>query len=229
MAESLLLIVDDDAETRALIAAFLGQHGFLTRTTGGAAEARQAMAAARPALIVLDVMMPGEDGLSLLRSLDAGSRPPVIIHSALGDDVDRIVGLEVGADDYVAKPCNPRELLARVRAILRRSGVAPSAGTRLRFAGFALDPEARLLDGPAGPVALTDGEFRLLLAFVEAPRRVLTRDYLIERVGGAEAEQFDRAIDVALSRLRKKLGDDGALIRTVRGEGYMLTTEVHRG
>jgi two-component system, OmpR family, response regulator len=175
-------------------------------------------------------MMPGEDGLSLLRSLDAGARPPVIIHSALGDDVDRIVGLEVGADDYVAKPCNPRELLARIRAILRRSGAAaPSGGTKLRLANFVLDPEARLLDGPEGPVALTDGEFRLLLAFAEAPRRVLTRDHLVERVGGADAEQFDRAIDVALSRLRKKLGDDGALIRTVRGEGYMLTAEVRRG
>ena len=231
-----LLIVDDDPGIRDLTAAFLSGHGYVVDTASGGTEMRSLMAAHEYALVVLDIMMPGEDGLSLLRSMDRISGPAVILHSVIGEDVDRIVGLEMGADDYVPKPANPRELLARIRSVLRRtrgeraSPAAPERGG-LRFAGWRLDSIGRQLLDPDGIVInLSDGEFRLLLALVENPRRVLTRDTLLDLSRGLNAEHFDRAIDVQMSRLRKKLSRPGTedLIRTIRNEGYMFVADVTR-
>ncbi|PZQ60793.1 MAG: DNA-binding response regulator [Sphingomonas taxi] len=232
-----ILIVDDDPGIRELTAGFLAGHGYQVDTAPDGAAMRARLAAERYALVVLDVMMPGEDGLTILRSLDRATSPAIIIMSAIGEDIDRIVGLEMGADDYVAKPANPRELLARIRSVLRRNQAGPAAGTPagrpyLRFAGWRLDPVGRELLDPDGVVInLSDGEFRLLLALVEHPRRVLTRDQLLDMSRGANAEHFDRAIDVQISRLRRKLCRDGGgggddLIRTVRNEGYMFISDV---
>ena len=235
--ESRILIVDDDPGIRELTAGFLSAHGFLVDTAASGAEMRTALAKADYALIVLDVMMPGEDGLTILRSLDRATSPAVIILSVIGEEVDRIVGLEMGADDYIAKPANPRELLARIRSVLRRKGsAAPAAAAAarvyLRFAGWRLDAVGRQLFDPENVVInLSDGEFRLLMAFVEHPRRVLTRDQLLDLSRGLNAEHFDRAIDVQVSRLRRKLSrreGDPDLIRTVRNEGYMFTADVER-
>lgn len=233
--ETRLLIVDDDPGIRELTAGFLSQHGYVVDTADGGAEMREKMAAQEYALVVLDLMMPGEDGLTILRSLDRENGPAVILHSVIGEDVDRIVGLEMGADDYVAKPANPRELLARIRSVLRRAGSGERTAARtpersfLRFAGWRLDPVARQLYDPETVIInLSDGEFRLLLALVERPRRVLTRDMLLDFSRGPMAEHFDRAIDVQMSRLRKKLARPGReeLIRTIRNEGYMFVAEV---
>ena len=232
-----LLIVDDDPGIRELTAGFLAQHGYIVDTAADGAEMRARMEKDRYALLVLDVMMPGEDGLTILRSLDRASSPAVIIMSVIGEEVDRIVGLEMGADDYIAKPANPRELLARIRSVLRRKELSASAAlppsTRpfLRFAGWRLDAVGRqLLDPDDIVINLSDGEFRLLLALVEHPRRVLTRDQLLDLSRGHDAEHFDRAIDVQISRLRRKLAraGDEDLIRTVRNEGYMFTAHVER-
>ncbi|KTF67655.1 response regulator [Sphingomonas sp. HT-1] len=232
--ETRLLIVDDDPGIRELTAAFLSQHGYVVDTAEDATTMRAALAENEYALIVLDLMMPGEDGLSILRTMDRDARPAVIFHSVLSDDIDRIVGLEMGADDYVAKPANPRELLARIRSVLRRFASAPAASvpqgrTFLRFAGWRLDPLGRQLYDPDGVlINLSDGEFRLLIALVERPRRVLSRDALLDHSRGPQAEHFDRAIDVQMSRLRKKLArpSDDELIRTIRNEGYMFVAEV---
>lgn len=239
--ETRLLIVDDDPGIRELTAGFLSGHGYVVDVAEDATAMRAALMRHSYALVVLDVMMPGEDGLSVLRSLDRATAPPIIILSVIGEEVDRIVGLEMGADDYIAKPANPRELLARIRSVLRRNQGRPAAATPalaarhyLRFAGWRLDPLARQLFDPEEVVInLSDGEFRLLIALVEHPRRVLTRDFLLDHSRGANAEHFDRAIDVQISRLRRKLqrfdgrgGDD--LIRTVRNEGYMFTADVER-
>jgi len=229
-----LLIVDDDPGIRELTAAFLAGHGYIVDTAGSGDEMRSAMMAADYSLIVLDLMMPGEDGLSIIRSLDPTSAPPIIIVSVMGTDVDKVVGLEMGADDYLAKPANPRELLARVRSVLRRNAPGgeqrPRDGRKLyRFAGWKLDPVARELADPDGVlINLSDGEFRLLLTFVERPRRILTRDQLLDLSRGVNAEHFDRAIDVQVSRLRRKLTrtDDDNLIRTVRNEGYLFGVDV---
>ncbi len=235
-----ILIVDDDPGIRTLISSFLDKHGFVADTAGDPIEMRAKLAQARYDLIVLDVMMPREDGLSALRDLQRHDGPPVIMLSAVGTDVDRIVGLEMGAEDYLAKPCNPRELLARIRTVLRRrrGAVAPAGAAHppvgegaMRFAGWHMDANARALHDPDGTVViLSDGEFRLLRAFVEHPRRVLTRDQLLDFARGEESEHYDRAIDVQISRLRRKLGaDSGAeLIRTVRNEGYIFTAVVER-
>ena len=234
-----LLIVDDDPGIRELTAAFLTDHGFVVDTAGDAAGLRAALATTRYDLIVLDVMMPGEDGLSVLRSLDRSTAPPVIILSVIGTEVDKIVGLELGADDYMAKPAAPRELLARVRSVLRRTqaaaprleAVVAPVRARLRFGGWSLDPVGRERIDPDGVlVELSDGEYRLLIAFAEHPRRVLTRDQLIDLSRGPNAEPFDRAIDVQVSRLRRKLARPGQeLIRTVRNEGYLLQADVTHG
>lgn len=229
-----LLIVDDDSGIRELTAEFLTGHGYAVDTAGNAVEMRAALAHQHYALVVLDVMMPGEDGLTILRSMDRSRGPAVIILSVIGEDIDRIVGLEMGADDYVAKPANPRELLARIRSVLRRArsdALVPAAPERayLRFAGWRLDGVGRQLFDPDNVVInLSDGEFRLLLALVENPRRVLTRDVLLDLSRGLNAEHFDRAIDVQMSRLRKKLARPGSeeLIRTVRNEGYMFVADV---
>jgi two-component system OmpR family response regulator len=219
-----ILVVDDDAELRGLIADFLRANGLEVRTAAGGAEMDAALAQEPVDLIVLDLMMPGEDGLGILRRLRGGNRPPVIMLSAMGEDTDRIVGLEVGADDYLAKPCNPRELLARIRAVLRRGepAAAPEpANTLRRFGPWTLDVVERQVSRDGAGVVLTDGEFRILSALLDRPRRVVSRDQLIEATRGTESEVFDRAIDVTISRLRKKLGP-GDPIRTVRNEGYRL-------
>ena len=223
----LVLLVDDDPEIRQLIGQFLEQHGFRVAAAANGAEMDRLLVVERPALIILDLMLPGEDGLSICRRLSAADGIPVIMLSALGEDTDRIVGLELGADDYLPKPCNPRELLARVRAVLRRreSAEEPSGGGAYRFAGWQLDLRRRELRSPAGVVmALSSGEFRLLTAFLQSPLRVLTRDQLLDLARGPNSDSFDRAIDVQISRLRKKLsGRDGEdLIVTVRSEGYMF-------
>ena len=226
-----ILVVDDEPGIRDLICDYLDQHGYRASGAASAAEMDRVLAIEPPDLIVLDVMMPGEDGLSVCRRL-AGKGPPVVILSAMGEDTDRIIGLELGADDYLPKPCNPRELLARVRAVLRRprDETAPDAVV-LRFAGWKLDLLRRELVRPDGGVTpLSTGEFNLLRAFAESPRRILTRDQLLERARGADADVFDRAMDVQISRLRKKL-DDGSgqeLIVTQRGEGYMFDVRVER-
>ncbi len=226
-----ILVVDDDPGIREVLCDYLAQHGYVATGVASAAEMDQALAAGTPDVMVLDVMMPGEDGLSVVRRL-AGKGPPVIMLSAMGEDTDRIVGLELGADDYLAKPCNPRELLARIRAVLRRPRETATASTpALSFAGWRLDLVRRELTRPDGlAVILSAGEFALLRAFVERPGRVLTRDQLLERARGADADVFDRAMDVQISRLRKKL-DDGSgleLIVTLRGEGYMFDAKVEK-
>lgn len=231
-----LLVVDDDPDLRRLIGDFLAEHGYQVRTAESDAAMRACLADFTPDLVVMDVMMPGEDGLSAVRHLLSGTRPPaVIMLSALGNDTDRIVGLEVGADDYLAKPCNPRELLARVRALLRRSRLAsacPAAnGNLYEFGGWQLDVIRRDLRDPEGVVIkLSDGEFALLRSFVEHPQRVLSRDQLLDHARGRDADVYDRAIDSQISRLRRKINSRGhaELIRTVRNEGYMLLPPVQR-
>jgi two-component system, OmpR family, response regulator len=231
----LVLVVDDDPDLRKLISEFLANHGFRVATAESSAAMRQYMSQATPDVVILDVMMPGEDGLSAARYLAAEHRRVAIIMlSALGEDTDRIVGLEVGADDYLPKPCNPRELLARVRAVLRRRGVdeqAADVNRRYEFDGWRLDPMRRELRDPAGTlINLSDGEFSLLRCLVESPQRVLSRDQLLDMARGRNAESYDRAIDTQISRLRRKLNDrsNSELIRTVRNEGYMLVPKVTR-
>ena len=224
-----ILVVDDDPGIRDVLTDYLIRQGFEAE---GAADAREMdrLLARRPAdVVVLDLMMPGEDGLAVCRRL-AESGPPVIMLSAMGEDTDRIVGLELGAADYLPKPCNPRELLARIRAVLRRGGDRPKSGGQAVWLGTVrLDLVRRELTGPGGAVTpLSSGEFRLLQTFAERPGRILTRDQLLDLSHGPTAEAFDRAVDVQISRLRKKL-DDGTgreVIETVRGEGYRLAVEV---
>lgn len=235
--QSRILVVDDDPDLRKLITDFLASHGYVVAAAENAADMRRMIDVHRPDLVILDVMMPGEDGLSAARRLAADpGGPSVIMLSALGGDTDRIIGLEVGADDYLAKPCNPRELLARVRAVLRRrrsneASESASGGQQFEFAGWRLDVVRRDLRDPTGIfINLSDGEFTLLKSFVEHPQRVLTRDELLDFARGSNAEVFDRAIDSQISRLRRKLNErsDGELIRTVRNEGYMLLPRVTR-
>lgn len=225
-----VLVVDDDPGIRDVLIDYLSRQGFDARGAADGREMDQALARDPADVVVLDLMMPGEDGLSICRRL-AEDGPPVIMLSAMGEDTDRIVGLEIGAADYLPKPCNPRELLARIRAVLRRSGERrPRAvGQAVRFAGWRLDLVRRELTNASGAVIpLSSGEFHLLRVFVDRPGRVLTRDQLLDLARGPSAETFDRAIDVQISRLRKKL-DDGTgrdLIETIRGEGYRLSAEV---
>ena len=231
-----ILIVDDDAGLASGICDYLAQNGFGVRIAADAPAMDRALAAAAIDLIVLDVMLPGEDGLSICRRLADAGGPPVIMLSAMGEEMDRILGLELGADDYLPKPCSPRELLARVRAVLRRrddadGGVAPR-GKVVRFAGFALDGLRRSLKAASGVnIMLTAGEFSLLCVFLDHPQRILSRDELIERARGSEAEVFDRAIDVQISRLRRKLNEGAAqeIIRTFRGAGYLFDATVTQG
>lgn len=227
---STVLVVDDDASIRDALAEFLGAHGYAVRTASNAAACERQLQAAPSDLIVLDVMMPGEDGLSLCRRL-APAGTPILMLSALDDVTDRIVGLEVGAWDYLTKPFEPRELLARVRALLRRPAAERAEPARggVTFAGWWLDVEQRRLRDPAGRVlALTEGEHALLAAFVARPGRVLTRDVLLDLARGIDATSYDRAIDIAVSRLRRKLAeaDPAPLIETVRGAGYRFVPAV---
>lgn len=231
IAPSTILVVDDDASIRDAIADFLGGHGYAVRTARNAAACDHELAQAPVDLIVLDVMMPGEDGLSLCRRL-APAGTAILMLSALDAVTDRIVGLEVGAWDYLTKPFEPRELLARVRALLRRPGAEradPVTKDGVSFAGWWLDMEQRRLRDPAGrPLALSEGEHALLAAFVRRPGRILTRDALLDLARGLDAASYDRAIDIAVSRLRRKLGDadPAPLIETVRGVGYRFLPTV---
>lgn len=229
-----LLIVDDDPEIRELLKSYLERNGYRVCTAADGERMWRCLEHERVDLMVLDLMLPGEDGLSLCRQLRAGSDLPVVMLTALGDDMDRIVGLEMGADDYLAKPFNPRELLARIRGVLRRTGGAGDVrdADKLRFAGWILDRANRhLIDSEGVVVNLSTGEYRLLDAFVEHPNRVLSRDQLMDILQGRDWGPFDRSIDVQVSRLRKRLRDDAQdaqLIKTIRGEGYLFTAKVSR-
>ena len=233
-----ILIVDDDPELRELLRGYLGGNGYDVDAAEDGAAMRQRIAAAAPDLVILDLMLPGEDGLALcreLRAAPASSALPILMLTARGEDTDRIVGLEMGADDYLPKPFNPRELLARIRSILRRAGenAAREAPARaFAFAGWTLDLGARHLVGADGVVVpISNGEFKLLRAFAENPFRVLTRDQLMDVLAGREAGPFDRSVDVMVHRLRRRLDDDARepqLIKTVRSEGYMLAADVER-
>jgi two-component system OmpR family response regulator len=232
-----ILVVDDDRETRELLARFLERHRFRVTAVRDAREARRVWPLGHFHLIILDLMLPGEGGLDFARWLRGFSDVPIVMLSAMGEETDRIIGLELGADDYVPKPFNPRELLARMRAVLRRVGEpterrVESGPRTLRFSGWTLDlTRRRLLNPDAVEVPLTGGEYDLLVALVERANRVLTRDMLLDLLRGRQAGPFDRAIDVAVSRLRRKLDDNGRqsqLIKTVRGGGYVLAAEVER-
>jgi two-component system, OmpR family, response regulator len=230
-----LLLVDDDKELCALLSKFLVKHGYRVSTAHNGREMGAILETSRINLVVLDLMLPGEDGLTLCRRIRSTSTLPIIMLTAMGEEVDRIIGLEMGADDYLAKAANPRELLARVRAVLRRVG-APQAGPPtdqeriLEFAGWRLDVTHRQLISPKEAlVPLRAGEFELLLAFVERPQRVLTRDQLLDLSRGRSANVFDRSIDVQVSRLRRKIEPDPknpTLIKTVRSGGYILAANV---
>ncbi len=229
-----ILIVDDHRDIRELLARFLAKHGLRASVAETAAAARKAMQAADIDLVVLDIMMPGEDGLSLTRSIRETKAIPVILLTAMGEETDRIVGLEVGADDYVAKPFSPRELLARIKAVLRRAQTLPrprDAGHgRLAFDRWILDLGRReLIDEKSVAVPLSSGEFRLLAALLERPGMVLSREQLLDLTRGRSAQPFDRSIDNQISRLRKKLERDPRaprLIKTAWGDGYSFAGEV---
>jgi two-component system OmpR family response regulator len=232
-----IMVVDDDREIRELLARFLEKHRIRVTAVRDAREARRAWTNGHYQLVVLDLMLPGEPGLDFARWLRTQSDVPLVMLTAMGEETDRIIGLELGADDYVPKPFNPRELLARIRAVLRRTGDATgprvdSTVRALQFAGWTLEPARRRLLNPDNvEVALTGGEYDLLVALVERANRVLTRDMLLDLLRGRQAGPFDRAIDVAISRLRRKLEDDGRnaqLIKTVRGGGYVLAATVER-
>ena len=234
-APQTLLIVDDDADIRTLLAEQLGKAGFTVSTAANGAEMRQALERERIDLVVLDLNLPREDGLTLCRDLRARSGLPVIMLTARGGPIDRIVGLEMGADDYVPKPFEPRELVARIRNVLRRTSASPlplesTSSGRAEFGGWTFDLEKRhVVDGAGRVVSLSGAEYRLLRAFVAEPNRVLSREYLVARSSGRPYASQQRAIDLQISRLRHKLGDDQAesqLIKTVRNEGYVLAATV---
>jgi two-component system OmpR family response regulator len=229
-----VLVVEDDREVGDLVQGLLTREGFAARLARSGAEMDQALADEAADLIVLDLMLPGEDGLSICRRLRARSAVPILMLTAKGDDIDRIIGLELGADDYMGKPFNPRELLARIKSVLRRTALAPAgpAGTeRLRFADFLFDIDARRLFRDGTEVEISTGDFDLLSALVRHPQRLLSRDQLLDMTKGRSWEAFDRSIDVALSRLRRKIESDPSqpvLIKTVRNAGYMLTVPVEK-
>lgn len=221
-----ILVVDDDPSLRELLQEYLGGQGFDVHGVEDAAGLDAHLAQHGADLVLLDLMLPGEDGLSLARRLRGAGNLPIIMLSARGEDVDRIVGLEVGADDYLAKPFNPRELLARIRALLRRNTAAPPpSGTVHAFGPYRLDPGSHSLTRDGAEVGLTAGEYALLCLFAEHPNRVLSRDQLVDLLKGYERNPFDRSIDVRVTRLRRKIEADPAsprYIRTIRGEGYLF-------
>jgi two-component system OmpR family response regulator len=234
-APTRLLLVDDEPSLREPLAEYLARQGFVVRQAEDAAKARSALLEETPDLVLLDIMMPGEDGLSLCRHLSEARNLPVIMLTAKGEAMDRIVGLEIGADDYVAKPFEPRELVARIRSVLRRSSkTSPSADedAMYEFDGWKLDPLKRKLTDPQGTVVpVSSAEFRLLVAFLNHPRQVLDRDRLLDMVQGREAHLFDRAVDNQVSRLRRKMEDDSRdpkLIQSVCGGGYRFAAVVRR-
>src|SRR5258708_25474346 len=230
-----ILVVEDDRETRTLIAKYLRTNACNVTTASDGREMVRAMTDHRVDLLILDVMLPGEDGLSLCRKVRAESQTPIIMLTARGEDVDRIVGLEMGADDYLAKPFNPRELLARINAVLRRQAAARTASaiegaSALAFLGWRIDIRLRELRDPAGArVAMTSAEFDLLQTFCERPGRVLSRDSLLDLTQGRNAGSFERSIDVLVSRIRRKIEPDpqnASIIKTVRSGGYLFTPTV---
>lgn len=236
-----IIVVDDDRDIRELLAEYLQDAGYRVSVAANGQTLRNLLEQQiKPDLVILDLMMPGEDGLSITRWLTRDYAYPIIMLTARGEPVDRIIGLEMGVDDYIPKPFEPRELLARIRSVLRRTHALPpnlreqpEAGTVYRFAQWIFDAQARHLttqDGVETP--LTSAEYRMLEAFLCHPQRVLNRDQLMEITRGREAEQFDRAIDLQVSRLRQKLLDDPRqpqLIKTIRGEGYILVVPVTKG
>jgi len=234
-APSAVLLVDDEASLREPLAEYLARQGFVVSQAASAAEARGLIRTEKPDLVLLDIMMPGEDGLAFCRHLVEARAIPTIFLTARGEATDRIVGLEIGADDYVVKPFEPRELVARIRSVLRRAARGgPPAGEEelFEFEGWSLDPLKRRLTDPEGAVvAISSVEFRLLMAFLEHPRQVLDRDRLLDMVQGREAHLFDRAVDNQVSRLRRKIEADSRnpqLIQTVWGGGYMFAADVRR-
>ena len=232
-----ILIVDDNREIRELLAKYLAKNGMRVSQSASATDARRALKEKAIDLVVLDIMMPGEDGLSLCRHVRETSEKPVIFLSAMAEDTDRIVGLEIGADDYLTKPFNPRELLARIKAVTRRSNTLPQAETALsdnrhaiRFDRWVFDPERREVQGEDGTVLnLSTGEFRLLSVLLRHPGVVMTRDRLLDLTRGRDSAPFDRSMDNQVSRLRKKLERDPKnpeIIKTVWGGGYVLSCRV---
>jgi DNA-binding response OmpR family regulator len=232
-----IVVVDDEAPAREMVADYLRLHGFDVTMCNGGASLRQVMAKQAPDLIVLDLNMPEEDGLSIIRALKQQSGIPVIMLTGTASPIDRVVGLELGADDYIAKPCELRELLARIRSVLRRSApaanpapaAAESERTAIRFGTKWLDVEAQVLrDGDGNEHPLASSEFALLKAFAENPRRVLSRERLLDLAEARDREAFDRAIDVRITRIRRKIEPDPArptVIRTVRGSGYLFSPD----
>jgi two-component system OmpR family response regulator len=230
-----ILVVDDARDIREPLVRYLKESGYRASAADSAAAARRAMRTSGIDLVILDIMMPGEDGLSLCRSIRESSGIPVIMLTARGEELDRIVGLEVGADDYVAKPFNPRELLARVGAVLRRTNTLPPrlrgpTAERYRFGEWTFNAAQREIVGPEGlALPLSSGEFKLLMAFLERPKVALSREQLLDLTKGRDAEVFDRSIDNQVSRLRRKIEQDPKnprYIKTVWGGGYMFTSDV---
>ncbi|KPH80190.1 response regulator [Bosea vaviloviae] len=227
-----ILIVEDDPDIRQLVAELMRKEGFGTEEADGAAAMDAVLAHTRPDLVILDLMLPGEDGLSICRRIRTQDSLPILMLTAKSDEIDRVVGLEMGADDYLVKPFGPRELLARVRAVLRRGNARPLAAPSRRFGfdRFFIDFDARQLHDDAGNgLTLTSAEFDLLACFVQRPRRVLTRDQILDWTRGRAADPFDRTIDMLVSRLRRKLdaaSPGSNLISTVRNGGYLFTAPV---
>jgi two-component system OmpR family response regulator len=236
-----ILVVDDHRDIRDLLAKYLGKHGLRVSTADGGAAMKRILKTGAVDLVVLDIMMPGEDGLSLCRHLRATTDQPVILLTAMAEETDRVIGLEIGADDYLTKPFNPRELLARIKAVLRRAQSLPrqrggpaggADGGRLRFDRWMFDTQRReLIDAGGTAIPLSTAEARLLGAFLDHPKIVLSRDQLLDLTQGRSAKVFDRSIDNQVSRLRRKIEADPknpALIKTVWGGGYTFTAEVKR-
>ena len=230
-----ILVVDDDADIRDLLSEYLDRQGFRVSTAAEGRSMRVALGRSAPDLIVLDLMLPGDDGLTLCREVRSKSDVPIIMLTAKTEEIDRVVGLEMGADDYVAKPFSPRDLLARIKSILRRSralpvNLRPDDARAIAFAGWRLEIPTRTLISPESvAVPLSGTDFRLLRIFLDHPNRVLNRDQLMDMTQARDAGPFDRSIDLQVSRLRKRLNDnpkEPALIKTSRGEGYVLAAEV---
>lgn len=232
-----VLVVDDDLEIRRLMGRYLGEHGFRVFLAGNRRECEERLASERIDIAILDVLLPDGSGLDLCRMLRTRTpHIPVILVTALKEEVDRIIGLELGADDYMSKPFSPRELLARMRAVLRRSNpetapAAPAETQRYCFGNFTADPSTREVTDETGrPVPLTGAEFQLLHVFLDRPGRILSRDQLLDLTQGGESSAFDRSVDVLISRLRRKFRDAGndAVFKTIRNGGYQLTVRVER-
>ncbi len=240
-----LLIVDDDVQIQRLLIRYLSEQGYAAEAVGDGKAMDDWLEVNRASLIILDLMLPGEDGLTLARRIRNQTNTPIIMLSARGEEMDKIIGLEVGADDYLAKPFNPRELLARIRAVLRRGGELPAAkdeespaedkkpmpgvnNKSVKFGDYTLDIHNQILLCNDEEVDLTSGEMSLLIIFATHPSRVLNRDQLMDMLSGGDSDPFDRSIDVRITRLRKKIGDSGnkpRYIRTVWGQGYRFTPD----